>query len=267
MGMIRFYCNSCGKSLRADESIVGRSSKCTSCGNVNRIPIESSRKPGEKKRPDDDLVAVLAGSDSFSDLNDMDFSASDQAERRSAKSHLIAMPTDTSRPSVAQLDRVVPKFQPRVGVKRRTISPALVASIAGLLVFFGVIYWIFSSTRTRIPVPVPKTAFEQTNEAKLFANELFELKKSRRVLEFAENALNDRGLPKSHLAGVIGITQKFDSLVNDGYALQEGNSLFDSGKVADAKKLIQSETKRLGDLKSEIDKETKRLNSIIYAKQ
>ena len=267
MGMIRFYCNSCGKSLRADESIVGRSSKCTSCGNVNRIPVESSRKPGEKKRPDADLVAVLADSDSFSDLSDMDFSASDQAERRTAKSHLIATATETSRPSVAQLDRVVPKFQPRVRAKLRTISPALAASIAGLLVFLGVIYWIFSPSRTKIPAPIPKTAFEQTNAAKLFANALFELKKSRRVLEFAENGLIDRGLPKSDLAGVVGITQKFDSLVNDGYALQEGNSLFDSGKVADANRLIQSETKRLEELKTEIDKETKRLNSIIYAKQ
>ncbi len=265
--MIRFYCNSCGKSLRADESIVGRSSKCTSCGNVNRIPIESSRKPGEKKRPDEDLLAVLADSDSFSELNDMDFSASDQAERRSAKSHLIATATETNRPPVAQLDPVAPKFQPRFGVKRRTISPTLVASLAGLLIFLGIVYWIFSSPRIRIPASVPKTAFEQTNDAQMFANALFELKKSRRGLEFAEKGLLDRGLPKSHLAGVVGITQKFDSLVNDGYALQEGNSLFDSGKAAAAQKLIQSETKRLGELKTEIEKETERLNSIIYAKQ
>lgn len=91
--MIRFSCRRCGKSLRADESIIGRSTQCTACRAVNRVPAESTRKSGEK--PDrllinrstgaveekdefeDEVVTLIADSDpdSFAGFEDLDLSS------------------------------------------------------------------------------------------------------------------------------------------------------------------------------------------------
>jgi hypothetical protein len=89
--MIRFSCRKCGKSLRANESIIGRSSRCTACRAINRVPSESTRKSGEKSerasagRPpapidalndfDEAVVTLIADSDSdsFEGFENLDF--------------------------------------------------------------------------------------------------------------------------------------------------------------------------------------------------
>lgn len=42
--MIRFRC-SCGKKLKADESIIGRHVKCSTCEKINLVPAESTATP------------------------------------------------------------------------------------------------------------------------------------------------------------------------------------------------------------------------------
>jgi hypothetical protein len=38
LAMIRFTCDTCGRSLRAPESLAGKRGKCARCGGVNRVP-------------------------------------------------------------------------------------------------------------------------------------------------------------------------------------------------------------------------------------
>jgi DNA-directed RNA polymerase subunit M/transcription elongation factor TFIIS len=67
--MIRFYCDQCGKSLRANEEIVGRKIRCTACPAMMTVPPISTRKSGEnsllRKKEEDSAKEMDADSDSL----------------------------------------------------------------------------------------------------------------------------------------------------------------------------------------------------------
>ena len=46
---IRFSCNACGKRLRADEEIGGKTIRCTRCNEPVTIPYSSTREPGKSE--------------------------------------------------------------------------------------------------------------------------------------------------------------------------------------------------------------------------
>ena len=57
---IRFHCEKCGKSLRADQEIIGRLTRCSKCGAKVRVPAESTRKSGEKNLTSDPFAQPIA---------------------------------------------------------------------------------------------------------------------------------------------------------------------------------------------------------------
>ncbi|MEL7498781.1 MAG: hypothetical protein AAFN77_14330 [Planctomycetota bacterium] len=74
--MIRFRC-SCGKKLKADETIIGRRVQCSVCGEVNRVPKESTAQPSGKSKTKrreiltiDDHEEIVANLDSTNETPD-----------------------------------------------------------------------------------------------------------------------------------------------------------------------------------------------------
>lgn len=272
--MIRFYCNSCGKSLRADETVIGRKSKCSGCRAIVLVPDQSTRAAGEKIRPLDDAKAVLAERDPFDDM-DMLISEPFEPLRKVPRPQATAHQPETpmaipiAKPTTSADD--APKFTPsfRRAAPRKKLTPILmtVIFVAALSVLGCLTYWLGSDSSDFRSTSEIKTEFEKTAPVLLYDTELARLKASQQVLEITSNGyLTAKGLPKSSLKDLDELRERVELATHDGYAIVQGNALYAAGKLSDAKILVETETDKIAGLRKELDAQVKALKEKTYSK-
>lgn len=119
--MIRFRC-SCGKKLKADESIIGRHVKCSTCDKINSVPAESTAASSaeNKKPPAKSSARKVAGKQSASGLPKKSPSKPITTKPKPVITSLLGDdPTDNESPSLLPSEddsssrfKLAPEFDP-----------------------------------------------------------------------------------------------------------------------------------------------------------
>jgi DNA-directed RNA polymerase subunit RPC12/RpoP len=296
--MIRFSCKKCGKSLRANQTIVGRSTRCTACGAINRIPAVSTRKSGEKAiqahgenrvdpqadLPEEEILTLIADSDSFEGFEDIDLSnlaieieprgKSSSSSRGRSWAAVASQSTSTGKTPAAPLSGVAKphtakesalgsavssfKFAPR------SPSPLPFLIMGGLIAISVVGYlgyrWVFSGTPQ-----VVKTELEKSASGYAFEKALQDLKKAERVMNYMLIAYREKKLPESELGVVNQIREKFRQTLNEGQdQLAEANRLYSSGDKEGARTLLNTHARSMAALQKEIEAQSGWLKTRVY---
>ncbi len=298
--MIRFSCRKCGKSLRAEEAIVGRSTRCTACQARNRVPTESTRKSGEKQKvlataeeavvddqPGDivseEIVTLLADSDSFEQFEDFDFSnlKLDAPPKSSPSSDVSGVPSGApANPSLGAPRTSTPSSENSASAAARPtilrpasikklqsfsldawVKPALIA--AGILSLLIGGYFLVSFLINRSSLP-SQAEFEKSPLGQHYAQVLMDLKKSTRVMEYMENGYRDKSLPESGLDRVNEFKKEYRTLLDDKAAIQEANQLFLSGGEPAARKFVRERIDKMKEMKKEADQLSESLKRQVY---
>ncbi len=280
--MIRYYCEACGKSLKADDSIIGRKAGCTRCESITEVPPFSTRKSGEKKRKE-------ANSDSFIDVDADEFFQDDDSVQLNSFAPNITEgstrknsrdqpddgasdPNDKNDDSDSQSNDEFRQIFNVVDQKKRVrgtgikISPMVLASIAGALAIGAIIFAISSGyTPGYQRQEMTPTAFAKTIEAIEYETAMLELKKSKTALILTANGyVAAKGVPESELDEVKEFAASIDQVARDDFAVVEATSLHDSDQVADAARLIVLETEKLIDLRNEATRRAKEYRAKTY---
>jgi hypothetical protein len=291
--MIRFSCRKCGKSLRADDSIIGRSTRCTACQAINRIPPESTRKSGEKSvrilaepvaaQPqtelyDEEIVTLVAESDSFEGFEDLDLSNL-TIDTSQSKMHLDS--AQTARPTfkIAAGDSVqngqhsankavsgtasleaaaIPAWKRAP----RSISPFPFIVVGTILVLSGLGYFGYRMYFAA-PAVVRKTELEKSSIGYKFEQTLFEFKKAQRVLEYMMRVNQEKKLPEANLTNAKELKRRSDALAAEGLEqLATANRLY-SKDPDGAGQLLRDHVKLMTELQKEIQQENRRLEGLL----
>ena len=278
--MIRYYCEACGKTLKADDSIIGRKAECTRCESIAEVPPFSTRKSGEKKRASNlsDSIIDVDADDYFDDDDSVKLNSfapivmensSRQKDDARPKASSTATELDAGEPSEDNEEfravfNVVERKK-RFGGSGIKISPMVLASIAGVLAIGAIVFALSGYSPGYQREKVAPTAFAKTSEAIEYQTALMELKKSKTALIVTANGyLAAKGAPSSELDEVIAFATSISSVVNDDFALVEATSLYDSDQEADAARLIVLETEKLIDLRLEATRRAKEFRAKTY---
>lgn len=295
--MIRFSCRKCGKSLRADDSIVGRSTLCTACKAVNRVPQESTRKSGEKSvrsvpEPvaiphqadlfDEEIVTLIADSDSFEGFEDLDLSKikieteESNGNKSPVPTTLVAAKNAAGTHKDGTLQSAPSDPAPAVPVKDagqtwrqtpRSLSP-LPFIFLGLLAVFMVGGYFGYRLVFSEPPEVRKTELELSSIGYQFEKTLKDLKRTQRFLDQYIRMLSDKNIPESNLTSAKDLNQRFRSVVADGTTqLAAANKLYDAKNQDGAKQLLSDHIELMTELQKEMDQENRQLDAVLKSGQ
>ncbi len=290
--MIRYSCGSCGKSLRADEKIIGREAKCTRCGMVTQVPPKSTRKPSSKKTTTTTPAAPVIQKPAISDSNsDELFDWDDSGRYDDSPEESGILKSLSPNPILGSLGTVVAKqpeeteepdidgFRPVFNVvdkkkKKKTrsstkidLSPSPIALIiaASVLAGFAGIYWFINQPPRYLPKQETKTVFEQTKEAIEYETALFELKKAKRaMMVMGDGYIAAKGLPDSELDELRAFAKSVDEITDDSFAIDQANTLFDGGDTKAAVDLIVTKTAEFNQLREQVSEKIKEYRNRTY---
>ena len=266
--MIRFSCNECGKSLRADSAIIGSKSKCTRCGAVVVVPRESTRSSGQKDARTPTPSSILGDSDPdlslgvespFSDdvfdslgiaprTSDSNFTTSDRQFNQSKSAPRRTQNQDDSPSPPLQFKRVA---------KRRNVSPLVLLAAAGILLLAGIAYlvpvrWGLFGSGQSTP-----TAFEQSTQGNAYFNAISDLQKAERALRFTtEGYLTRKQLPESSLSDLAELNRSLATELSDRAVVVEASEQYDAGNVSTANQLIATKIQTLQQLRQQVERKT-----------
>lgn len=275
--MIRFRCKECGKKLKAEEEIVGRKVKCTSCENVETVPPEDNlTRPNLPKKAATRLAinkpnpVAHSSSSKFSDSSLSDSSLSDSSEIDESDigsllgddsgpvemfGHSGAGPSavETGRPRFKQLARTKSDF-------RRFVPIALIGlAIVGIVLVAINSGWIFNSG------PKFDPEFEALPAVANYRRAQKQLDKSRRVMMVVGEArMSKSSLSQELIDELNDYNESILALTKNTTTLVEASRLVEQGEEAQANKMLTDEANIMDDRKFDVDRKTEDYNELTY---